>query len=93
VVESTSGYSGAHYTVVATLGMNGVGAPFMFEGAMNRDTFDMYVDQVLLPELQPGDVLVLDNLRAHKLSDLEDRLAQRGVGVIFLPPYSPDLNP
>jgi transposase len=93
VVESTSGYSGAHYTVVATLGMNGVSAPFMFEGAMNRDTFDLYVDQVLLTELQPGDVLVLDNLSAHKLSDLEDRLAQHGVRVIFLPPYSPDLNP
>jgi transposase len=93
VVESTSGYSGAHYTVVATLGVDGVGAPFIFEGAMNLDTFDMYLDQVLLPELHPGDVLVLDNLSAHKLPDLEDRLAKQGVGVIFLPPYSPDLNP
>jgi transposase len=93
VVESTSGYSGAHYTVVATLGIDGVSAPFTFEGAMNLDTFDMYVNQVLLPELRPGDVLVLDNLSAHKLPDLEDRLARQGVGVIFLPPYSPDLNP
>jgi transposase len=95
VVEGTSGYSGAHYTIVATLGMNGVRvrAPFMFEGAMNRDTFDLYLDQVLLPDLQPGDVLVLDNLSAHKLPDLQARLAQYGVDVIFLPPYSPDLNP
>lgn len=93
VVESTAGYSGAHYTVVATLGLNGVSAPFMFEGAMNGHIFDTYLDHVLLPELQPGDVLVLDNLSAHKRPDLADRLAQRGVSVIFLPPYSPDLNP
>jgi len=93
VVESTSGYSGAHYSVVATLGRDGVSAPFMFEGAMNRDTFDLYLDQVLIPDLKPGEVLVLDNLSAHKLSDLEDRLAQHGVSVIFLPSYSPDLNP
>ena len=93
VVEGTPGYSGAHYTVVATLGIAGVGAPLVFEGAMNRDTFDGYVDQVLLPTLAPGDMLVLDNLSAHKLPDLEDRLAQHGVGVLFLPPYSSDFNP
>ena len=93
VVESTPGHSGEHYTVVATLGLRGVSAPFLFEGAMNQDTFEMYVDQVLLPELQPGDVLVLDNLSAHKLPDLVARLACKGVEVLFLPPYSPDLNP
>jgi transposase len=93
VVESTSGYSGAHYSLVATLSMDGVQAPFMFEGAMNRDIFDMYLDQVLIPDMKPGEVLVLDNLSAHKLPDLEDRLAQHGLRVIFLPPYSPDFNP
>ena len=93
VVETTSGYSGAHYTIVATLGSDGVRAPFMFEGAMNSDTFDLYIDKVLLPDLKRRDVLVLDNLSAHKLPDLEARLAKHGVEVIFLPPYSPDLNP
>ncbi len=93
VVESTPGHSGEHYTLVATLGLSGVSAPFVFEGAMNQDTFEMYVDQVLLPELQSGDVLVLDNLSAHKLPDLVARLACKGVDVLFLPPYSPDLNP
>lgn len=93
VVEGTPGYSGAHYTLVATLGVDGVAAPLLFEGAMNRDTFDSYVDQVLLPTLAAGDVLVLDNLSAHKLPDLTQRLAQKGVAVIFLPPYSSDFNP
>jgi transposase len=93
VVESTCGYSGAHYTAVATLSVDGVRAPYMFEGAMNGDVFDTYLDRVLIPDLKPGEVLVLDNLSAHKRPDLEDRLAQRGVRVIFLPPYSPDFNP
>jgi transposase len=93
VVESTSGYSGAHYTLVATLGIDGVSAPFMFEGAMNQEIFDMYLDYVLIPDMQPGEVLLLDNLSSHKLPDLEERLAKHGIRVIFLPPYSPDFNP
>ena len=93
VVESTPGYSGAHYTVVATLGIAGVSAPFMFEGAMNKDIFEMYLEQVLIPDMQPNEVLILDNLSAHKLADLDVRLAEHGIRAIFLPPYSPDLNP
>jgi transposase len=93
VVEGTTGYSGAHYTLVASVGLTGIQAPFMFEGAMNRDLFDAYVDQILIPTLKRGDILILDNLSAHKLPDFDDRLAPYGVKVIFLPPYSPDLNP
>ena len=59
VVESMSGYSGAHYTLVATLGIDGVSAPFMFEGAMDQDIFDMYLGYVLIPDMQPGEVLLL----------------------------------
>lgn len=93
VVEATSGYSGAHYTLVATLGWTGIQAPFMFEGAMNREIFEAYVDQILLPTLHTGDILILDNLSAHKLPDFEARLAPLGIHILFLPPYSPDLNP
>jgi transposase len=53
----------------------------------------MYLDQILIPDMKPGEVLILDNLSAHKLPDLEDQLAAHGLCVIFLPPYSPDFNP
>ena len=66
VAEATSGYSGAHYTVVATLGLQGITAPGLFEGAMNRRVFETYVEQVLAPTLHPGDLVVLDNLSTHK---------------------------
>ncbi len=64
MVEGTSGYSGAHYTLVSSVGLAGIQAPFMFESAMNRALFDAYVDQILIPTLKQGDILILDNLSA-----------------------------
>jgi transposase len=93
VVEATPGTSGSHYTVVATLGQNGVQAPLLFEGAMTTLIFETYVDDVLAPTLQPGEILLLDNLSAHKGGPAQATLEAGGVQVIFLPPYSPDLNP
>jgi transposase len=93
VVEATPGTSGLHYTVVATLGVNGVQAPLLFEGAMTTLTFETYVEDVLTPTLQPGEILLLDNLSAHKGGSAQATLEACGVQVIFLPPYSPDLNP
>jgi len=93
VVEATAAYSGAHYTVVATLGLQGITAPWIFEGAMNGLVFETYVEQVLAPTLRPDDLVVIDNLSAHK-GELIGRLIEaRGARVHFLPPYSPDLNP
>jgi len=93
VVEATPGISGLHYTVVATLGVTGVQAPLLFEGAMTTLTFETYIEDVLAPTLQPGEVLLLDNLSAHKGGPAQATLEARGVQVIFLPPYSSDLNP
>jgi len=93
VVEATPGISGIHYTVVAALGVKGVQAPLLFEGAMTTLTFETYIEDLLAPTLRRGDILLLDNLSAHKGGAAHATLAARGVQVIFLPPYSPDLNP
>ena len=93
VVEGTPGTSGTHYTLVATLGWNGVQAPLLFEGAMTTLKFETYMVEVLAPTLRRGAILVMDNLPAHKSDQARATLEARGVRVIFLPPYSPDLNP
>jgi transposase len=93
VVEATPGTSGPHYTVVATLSLKGVQAPLVFEGSMTALTFDTYVDEVLAPTLRRGEILLMDNLSAHKGGQAQTTLEARGVQVVFLPPYSPDLNP
>jgi transposase len=93
VVEATPGYSGPHYTLVASLSLTGVQAPWAFEDAMNSQAFETYVEHVLGPTLQAGDILVLDNLSAHKGSEVQRLIEARGAQVVFLPPYSPDLNP
>ncbi len=59
VVEATAGYSGTHYTVVATLGLQGITAPWVFEGAMNGLAFETYAEHVLSPTLQPGDLVMI----------------------------------
>ena len=93
VVEATPGTSGPHYTLVAALGLQGVQAPLLFEGAMTRLTFEVYITDVLAPTLRRGEIVLMDNLSAHKSDTVRARLEARGVQVIFLPPYSPDLNP
>lgn len=93
VVEATPGYSGSHYTFVATLGWKEVTAPWIFAGAMNRLAFETYVRSQLLPTLRPGDILVMDNLSAHTGEAIRQLIEAKGVRLEFLPPYSPDLNP
>jgi len=81
------------HTLVATLSLQGLQAPAVFNGPMDTLTFRAYVHQVLIPTLRPGDVVVLDNLAVHQ--DPEGRAAIEATGafVRFLPPYSPDFNP
>lgn len=93
VVEATPGTSGPHYTLVAALGRRGVQAPLLFEGAMTRLTFEVYITDVLAPTLRRGEIVLMDNLSAHKSDLVRATLEAHGVQVIFLPPYSPDLNP
>jgi transposase len=63
------------------------------DGAVNRDVFEAFVDQVLAPTLAPGDVVVMDNLSSHKGARARELIETRGAALLFLPPYSPDLNP
>jgi transposase len=93
VVEATPGFSGPHYTLVAALSLQGIQAPWMFEGAMDTLAFDTYVEQVLAPTLRPGDIVLVDNLSAHKGERACTAIEACGVRLEFLPPYSPDLNP
>ena len=81
------------HTVIAALRWNGLSAPAVFDGPIDNVAFLAYVEQVLVPTLQPGDVVVLDNLAVHKQAAVEAAIAQVGAQVRFLPPYSPDFNP
>ena len=80
-------------TFVATLRVGGLTAPLVIDGAMTGDLFVAYVEQQLVPTLRPGDVVVLDNLSSHKRARVRELIEARGCTVLFLPPYSPDLNP
>lgn len=93
VSEATPGFSGSHYTVVALMGLDGTAAPLIFEGAMNTRVFESYVEQMLVPTLCTGDCVVMDNLSSHKSEKVRQLIEARGARLIFLPPYSPDLNP
>ncbi len=68
-------------------------APLVLDGPMTGETFRAYVQQFLAPALSPGDVVVLDNLPAHKVAGIREALAAVGASILYLPPYSPDLNP
>ena len=81
------------HTVVAALRLDGVTAPAVFDGPIDGPTFQAYVDQVLVPTLCPGDVVVLDNLAVHKHPDIRAAIEGVGARIRHLPPYSPDLNP
>lgn len=93
VVEATPGYSGPHYTLLATLGWREVTAPWIFEGSIDRVAFEAYVRSQLLPTLRRGDIVVMDNLSAHTGETLRQLIEARGARLEFLPPYSPDFNP
>ena len=80
-------------TFIAALRCDGLTAPWIINRPMNRKTFETYVETQLAPTLQPGDVVVLDNLSSHKSEKAKAILKERGAWVLFLPPYSPDLNP
>jgi transposase len=80
-------------TFVAGLRHNGLVAPLVLDGAMNGEAFLAYVQQFLVPTLRPGDVLIMDNLPAHKVAGVREAIERAGARLLYLPPYSPDLNP
>jgi len=80
-------------TFLAALRHDRVEAPWLLEGPINGESFRLYVDQVLIPTLQPGDIVIMDNLGSHRSSAVRRALRAVGVKLFFLPKYSPDLNP
>jgi transposase len=80
-------------TVIAALGLDGVRAPLAFPGATDAVAFQTYVDQVLVPELHAGDVVILDNIKPHLGTEVAQAIERAGARVLPLPPYSPDYTP
>lgn len=80
-------------TMIAAAGLDGVTAPFALEGAVDAESFLVYVERVLLPTLHGGEIVVLDNLACHKHPRVRELIESVDAEVWYLPPYSPDLNP
>jgi len=79
-------------TFVGALRCDGLSATGVFNGPINAEMFLAYVEQVLVPTLRPGDVVIMDNLRCHKVAGVREAIEAAGASVLFIPPYSPDLN-
>jgi transposase len=84
---------GKNLTLVAALAPDGLHEPWLIEGAMDSETFDWYIRTQLAPTLRPGQVVVLDNLSAHKGGGIREVIEARGCWLLYLPPYSPDFTP
>lgn len=80
-------------TFVAGIRTTGLVAPFVLDGPINRDAFEVYVDKVLVPDLRPGDTVIMDNLSSHKGPRVREMIEAAGASLLYLPPYSPDFNP
>ena len=80
-------------TLVAGLRLDGMTAPMVIDGAMNGEAFAAYAEHLLVPTLAPGDVVVMDNLPAHRVKGAREAIEKAGARLLFLPPYSPDFNP
>jgi transposase len=93
VVSTVPQNYGTNVTMLAALGSHGVEAVMTIDGATDAEVFRVYVEQVLRPTLRPGDIVIMDNLRAHKAAGIRAAIEQAGAQVWYLPPYSPDLSP
>ena len=93
VIETVPQNYGENITMLATLSLAGVEASMTINGAVDGIVFKVYIKQVLCPTLNAGDVVVMDNLPAHKVAGVKELIEGCGAHLIYLPPYSPDLNP
>ena len=80
-------------TFLAALRVTGLTAPGIFDGAIDGESFRAYIEQILVPTLQPGDIVIADTLGAHKVAGIQRAIQAAGATLWYLPPYSPDLNP
>lgn len=93
IAEATPGGHWKILTLIGAMRLTGMFAPMTIEAATDADIFFAYADQVLCPQLKPGDVVVLDNLSSHKVQPVRERIEAAGAELLYLPAYSPDLNP
>ncbi len=80
-------------TLLSSMSLEGIGPSLAVEGPTNREVFETYVERVLSPALSPGQIVVMDNLSSHKSSRVRELIEESGCDLLYLPPYSPDLNP
>jgi len=80
-------------TFIAALRHDGITAPCVLDGPVNGESFAAYVEQILVPTLQEGDIVIMDNLGSHKGNKIHRAIRTAGARLLFLPPYSPDFNP
>ena len=93
VVQAVPTHSGRHLTMLAAIGLRGVSAPWVIEGAVDGSVFEVYLKEVLGPTLAAGDIVVMDNLSVHKVAGVEAAIKACGARLEYLSPYSPDFNP
>ena len=93
VREGTPGGHWRTLTLLGALTVQGLRAPMTIESPTDGDVFLAYLEQVLCPQLQPGQVVIMDNLSAHKVDGVRSLIEARGAELLYLPPYSPDFNP
>jgi transposase len=84
---------GPNTTLLSSMSIEGMGPSLAVEGATNREVFETYVEQILAPTLRRGQVVVMDNLTAHKGERVKELIERQGCELLYLPPYSPDFNP
>lgn len=80
-------------SIIGALNQKKFVAPFLFEGSCDRSLFEVYLEKVLIPQLSPGKIVILDNASFHKGGKIAQLIEQSGCKLLYLPPYSPDLNP
>jgi transposase len=93
ISESTPGGHWKILTILGAMSLRGIVASMTIEEATDGDIFLAYVEHILCPALRPGDVVVMDNLSSHKIKGVRELIEKVGAEVLYLPPYSPDLNP
>jgi transposase len=84
---------GKNVTLLASMSLEGMGPCLAVEGSTTREVFEAYLERVLVPSFRPGQVVVMDNLTAHKGGRVRELIEKRGCELLYLPPYSPDFNP
>lgn len=93
VVDYTPDVRFERISIMSSIRLNCSMVPLVFEGSLNGELFKEYIRQCLAPTLQEGDIVIMDNLTSHKVKGVADIIVAAGASVLYLPPYSPDLNP